>query len=60
MMLIRNNLAIGIECRFGSDWPGRRCGATDDLDVHSLGKITTIASYHLGFSQECSKITIPR
>ena len=26
-MLIKDNVTIGIEWRFGPDWPGRRCGA---------------------------------
>ena len=26
-MLIKNNVTIGIEWRFGSSWPGKRCGA---------------------------------
>ena len=26
-MLIKNNVTIGIEWRFGSNWPGERCGA---------------------------------
>ena len=26
-MLTKNNVTIGIEWRFGSDWPGQRCGA---------------------------------
>ena len=26
-MLIKNNVTIGIEWRFGPDWPGLRCGA---------------------------------
>ena len=26
-MLIKDNVAIGIEWRFGPDWPGQRCGA---------------------------------
>ena len=26
-MLIKDNVSIGIEWRFGSDWPGQRCGA---------------------------------
>ena len=26
-MLIKNNVAIGIEWRFGANWPGERCGA---------------------------------
>jgi hypothetical protein len=26
-MLIKNNVTIGIEWRFGPDWPGQRCGA---------------------------------
>ena len=26
-MLIKNNVTIGIEWRFGSSWPGTRCGA---------------------------------
>ena len=27
-MLIKNNVAIGIEWRFGLNWPGEGCGAT--------------------------------
>ena len=27
-MLIKDNVTIGIEWRFGPDWPGQRCGAT--------------------------------
>ena len=27
-MLIKDNVIIGIEWRFGPDWPGQRCGAT--------------------------------
>ena len=27
-MLTKNNVTIGIEWRFGPDWPGQRCGAT--------------------------------
>jgi hypothetical protein len=26
-MLIKDNVTIGIEWRFGADWPGQRCGA---------------------------------
>lgn len=26
-MLTKNNVTIGIEWRFGADWPGQRCGA---------------------------------
>ncbi len=26
-MLIKDNVTIGIEWRFGPNWPGRRCGA---------------------------------
>jgi len=26
-MLTKDNVTIGIEWRFGPDWPGRRCGA---------------------------------
>ncbi|MDC0971444.1 HGGxSTG domain-containing protein [Alphaproteobacteria bacterium] len=26
-MLTKDNVTIGIEWRFGSDWPGQRCGA---------------------------------
>jgi hypothetical protein len=26
-MLIKDNVSIGIEWRFGVDWPGQRCGA---------------------------------
>ena len=26
-MLTKNNVSIGIEWRFGPDWPGQRCGA---------------------------------
>ena len=26
-MLIKDNVTIGIEWRFGPDWPGQRCGA---------------------------------
>ena len=26
-MLTKNNVTIGIEWRFGPDWPGQRCGA---------------------------------
>ena len=26
-MLIKDNVSIGIEWRFGADWPGQRCGA---------------------------------
>ena len=26
-MLIKDNVTIGIEWRFGPDWPGKRCGA---------------------------------
>ncbi|MDA9897265.1 hypothetical protein N9D90_00505 [Alphaproteobacteria bacterium] len=26
-MLTKDNVAIGIEWRFGPDWPGQRCGA---------------------------------
>ena len=26
-MLIKHNVTIGIEWRFGPDWPGQRCGA---------------------------------
>ncbi|MEC7092509.1 MAG: HGGxSTG domain-containing protein, partial [Pseudomonadota bacterium] len=26
-MLTKDNMTIGIEWRFGPDWPGRRCGA---------------------------------
>ena len=26
-MLTKNNVTIGIEGRFGADWPGQRCGA---------------------------------
>ena len=26
-MLIKNNVATGLEWRFGSNWPGERCGA---------------------------------
>ena len=26
-MLIKNNVTIGVEWRFGPDWPGERCGA---------------------------------
>jgi hypothetical protein len=26
-MLIKNNVAIGVEWRFGANWPGERCGA---------------------------------
>ena len=26
-MLIKNDVTIGIEWRFGPDWPGQRCGA---------------------------------
>ena len=26
-MLIKNNVTIGIEWRFGANWPGKRCGA---------------------------------
>ena len=26
-MLIKNNVTIGIEWRFGANWPGERCGA---------------------------------
>ena len=26
-MLIKNNVTIGIELRFGANWPGERCGA---------------------------------
>ena len=26
-MLTKGNVAIGVEWRFGADWPGQRCGA---------------------------------
>ena len=26
-MLIKDNVTIGVEWRFGPDWPGQRCGA---------------------------------
>ena len=26
-MLIKDNVTIGVEWRFGPDWPGKRCGA---------------------------------
>ena len=26
-MLIKNNVSTGLEWRFGSNWPGERCGA---------------------------------
>jgi len=26
-MLTKDNVSIGVEWRFGSDWPGQRCGA---------------------------------
>ena len=26
-MLIKDNVTIGVEWRFGADWPGQRCGA---------------------------------
>ena len=30
-MLTKGNVTIGIEWRFGPDWPGRRCGAKTRL-----------------------------
>ena len=30
-MLTKDNVAIGIEWRFGPDWPGQRCGAKTRL-----------------------------
>ncbi len=27
LMLTKNNVSIGLEWRFGSKWPGQRCGA---------------------------------
>ena len=40
-MLTKDNLTIGIEWRFGPDWPGQRCGAKTRLGTACQRPATT-------------------